>query len=203
VVGNTNLNQGDSDYIIRTQLNALAINKGYSVQTVDDNVVQTADATGRRLVVISSSVDDAVVTNKFRTVPVPVMLWEDSLLDDMGMVGTTGNPSGTANNQKSVIIINNTHALAGNLPAGEQIVYSGNNGEAMTWGSPNNSAILIATLANNSSRYPIFAYASGVTMPGLSAPAKRVGFFLTNDGPQVLTSAGLTLFNAAVNWALN
>ena len=38
-------------------------------------------------------------------------------------------------------------------------------------------------------------------MPGLAAPGRRVGFFLQDTTAAALTTAGLTLFDAAVRWA--
>jgi len=48
---------------------------------------------------------------------------------------------------------------------------------------------------------PLFAYEKGASMPGIIAPASRVGFFLKNETASVLNESGWNLFDAAVLWA--
>ena len=47
----------------------------------------------------------------------------------------------------------------------------------------------------------IFGYENGAAMSGLTAPGRRVGFFLENTAASALTTAGGSLFDAAVRWA--
>jgi hypothetical protein len=68
------------------------------------------------------------------------------------------------------------------------------------WGGPNANGVKVATILGNSSRATIFAYNSGAVMPGLTAPARRVGFFLFGNSAS-LTANGGSLFDAAVKWA--
>ena len=49
-----------------------------------------ADATGKAVVVISSTVTPSSVGTKFRSVAVPVVTWESGLFANMGMTGTSG-----------------------------------------------------------------------------------------------------------------
>lgn len=206
VVGNIVLSLEDSS--VRSQLAAL--NPMYpgdvsKILVMADDVVQTANALGKDLVVISNSAAAFNVQTKFRDVSVPVILWEDSLYDDMGMVLASGLQYGTANGQIAITIIDATHPLAGNLSLGNHTVYV--SPDTMTWGNPDGvpgtEAIKIATLTSNSTRYVIFGYDTGAVMPGLpnAAPARRVGFMLEGINLQSgLTAEGLLLFNAAVVW---
>ena len=57
----------------------------------DDDLVTTLDAGGHDLVVVSSSVGSGAVAGKFRSVSVPVLVWEPYVYDDMGMAGSVVN----------------------------------------------------------------------------------------------------------------
>ncbi len=194
VVGNPNsLTNGDT--AVRNRLEG----RGYTVTIVDDSASQTSDANGKVLVVISSTVNSGNVGNKFRNVTVPVIVWEQALLDNMRMTGNNSGDHGTDRNENRVNIIDNTHPLAAGLPSGNVRVTTSN--QTFSWGLPNNNAIKIATLRNNSNRYAIFAYETGASMVNLTAPARRVGFFLENNTASRLNNDGWALFDAAVDWA--
>jgi len=198
VVGNTNMNatSSRSDRAIRDRLEG----RGYTVTIVDDSASQTSDANGKVLVVISSTVGSSNVRNKFRNVNVPVIVWEQALLDNMRMTGNNSGNHGTDSAENSINIVNNTHPLAAGLSSG--LVRVVTNNRTFSYGQPNNNAIKIATIDNNSSRYVIFAYETGAQMfNGLNAPARRVGFFLENRTAERLNDNGWSLFDAAVNWA--
>ncbi len=47
----------------------------------------------------------------------------------------------------------------------------------------------------------IFGYSQGASMPGLVAPAKRVGLFMSDTTAASFNANGGTLFDAAINWA--
>lgn len=198
VVGNTNMNANDSrsDRAIRDRLEG----RGYTVTIVDDAASQTSDANGKALVIISSTVNAGSVGNKFRNVTVPVIVWDHALLDNMRMTGNNGGNHGTDGNEHNINIVNNTHQLAAGLSSG--LVRVTTNNRTFSWGQPNNNAIRIATIDNNSNRYVIFAYDTGAQMfNGLNAPARRVGFFLENRTAERLNDDGWSLFDAAVDWS--
>lgn len=48
----------------------------------------------------------------------------------------------------------------------------------------------------------MFAYDTGMTMYGLKAPARRIGFFFYRDTAAAASKEGWTLFDAAVAWAV-
>ncbi len=194
VVGNPN-SLTNGDIAVRNRLEG----RGYTVTIVDDSASQTSDANGKVLVVISSTVNSGNVSNKFRNVTVPVIVWEQALLDNMRMTGNSGGDHGTDGNERRVNIIDNTHPLAAGLSTGNVQVTTSN--QTFSWGLPNNNAIKIATLQNNSSRYAIFAYETGASMVNLTAPARRVGFFLENNTASRLNNDGWALFDSAVDWA--
>ncbi|GIV32716.1 MAG: hypothetical protein KatS3mg031_0251 [Chitinophagales bacterium] len=193
VVGNTNLNSGDQAIYNRLS------NAGYNVTIKSDIASSPADASGKNLVIISSTVLSGNMGNKFTNTTIPVLVYEPSLFDDMKMTGNNATNYGAVQNMNNITIINNTHPLAAGLSIGNTVIF--NSLDRITYGNPSSSAIKIATLPGSSTQYALFAYENGATMSGLNAPARRVGFFLYDDGPAKLTTAGWQLFDAAITWA--
>lgn len=194
VVGNTTLNSGDR--AVRDRL----AGQGYDVIVVDDNASNTADADGKELVIISSTSNSGAVGVKFRDVNVPVVTWEVALYDDMKMTDNGNNDSGTGSDN-DVNIRNSSHPLAAGFANGSRQISNSN--QSLTWGNPNNNADIIAILGNNQNRATIFSFETGRTMEdSFAAPARRVGFFFTDDTAASINNNGWRLFDAAVSWAV-
>ena len=192
VVGNTTLNAID------TALRARLLNLGLTVTVKSHTAATTADATGKRIVIVSESVTPANVNTKYRTVAVPVLMLEPQLFDDMGMTGTTsGTNFGSTTGQTQITISNAAHPLAAGLTGNVTVVSAAS---SFGWGTPNANAVKAATILGNSTRATDFGYSSGAVMPGLTAPARRVGFFLFGNSAGLTTNGG-SLFDAAVTWA--
>lgn len=191
VVGNTTLSSVDT--AIKTRLQNLGLN--VVVKSAISAVA--ADATGKLVVVISDSVTPTDVNTKFKTVAIPVVTLDPQLFDDMGMTPTASSNFGTTTSQKNVTITNASHPMAGGLSGTVQVTTSNT---TFAWGKPNANAAKIATLTTDSTKATDFSYASGVVMPGLTAPARRVGFFYTASSSSLTANGGL-LFDNAVKWA--
>ena len=194
-VGSSNLNAADT--AAKTRLESL----GFTVTVeVSNNGLTTSDADGKAVVVISSTCNAGNVTNKFRHVVVPVVNWEFDVHDDLGLTGTaSGTDFGTsAAGQTSVSITNAGHVMAAGLSGTVTVV---NSGSSFSWGLPNVNAAKIASLASDANKSVIFGYDGGVAMPGLEAPARRVGLFMTDLTASSLNSNGNALFDAAMRWA--
>jgi uncharacterized repeat protein (TIGR01451 family) len=192
VAGSTSLNT--SEAAMKTRLE----NMGYTVIVKDASTSTTADANGKAVVVISSTVTPNAVGTKFRTVTVPVVLWESGLFLNMGMTPSGNQNSGTTNSQTQVKILNGAHPLAAGF-SNTNITVSASN--AMTWGKPNANATSVATLVSDTTKSVIFGYETGVAMPGLTAPARRVGLYMTDNTAASFTTNGGNLFDAAIKWA--
>jgi glucose/arabinose dehydrogenase/PKD repeat protein len=190
VVANpASLNAADS--AVRARLQTL----GYTVTTVSDAGSTPADATGKRLIVISSSSLSGNVNTKFRTANVPVITWEPGLWDDFGMTAGAGYLSSA---QTSVVITNPAHPLAAGLTGTVPVATTAG---GLSQGSPNGNAAFVATIPGGSLAVD-FGYDTGAAMPGLSAPARRIGLFMGDATAATFTSQGWALFTAAVNWAV-
>ncbi len=175
---------------------------GFEVRQVDEHA--TADtAKGQALIVISESVDAIEVGGKYRSVPVPLITFENDLLGDLEMSGQkSGRDYGTDDGQRFIWIVNAPHPLAAGLEAGLQNVLSDEHFK-MNWGRPGLGAETIATLRGEPEKAAIFGYERGATMNGeFLAPARRVSFFLWQDTFEALRPEGLALFRAAVLWAV-
>jgi uncharacterized repeat protein (TIGR01451 family) len=192
VVGSTTLNGGDS--WVKTRLEGL----GYQVTVKDGTGAAAADANGKAVVVISSTVSPTAVGTKFRDVAVPVILWESGLFFNMGMTTKTSSNFGTATGQTQARITNPNHPLAGGLAGTVTVVSTAG---TFDWGKPNANAAVVGTIASDTSRSVIFGYDTGSAMPGLAAPARRVGLFMHDNTAPTLTANGAALFDAAVRWA--
>ena len=191
VVGNTSLNSGDS--AISQRLQAL----GFTVVLKGDAASTAADATGKSVVVVSSTVTSGNVGSKFKSVAVPVLLWESSLLDDMGMVAS-GALGIAANQTRAKIVVASSDPMAAGL-SGVQTVVSGSS--TFSWGVPASQATVVAQLDADATKSALFRYETGSTMVGLSAPERRVAVFLENTTASLLNAPGRELVDAAIRWA--
>ncbi len=195
VVGDLVLNSGDA--AVRNRLEGF----GYTVIVVLDSDSSAADATGRDLVIISSTSDSEEVNSKFRDVAVPVIVNEPWIFDDMGMTGPTEWVDYSwVDDQTQIDIIDPGHPLAAGL-SGTVTVSSV--ADIVTLGVPNTNAARVATQAGETDWFTIFAYESGASMVDITAPARRVGYFLNDAMSDTLTEDGRALFDAAVNWVLD
>ncbi|MGQ2999240.1 hypothetical protein [Variovorax sp.] len=174
--------------------------RGFAVAVLDQ-AVGPAAAAGAELVVISSTVAAKDVHPGWRQLPVPLLTWENDLLDDLAMTGKRHDVDfGEAAKERYLWLVNAPHPMGAGLPAGVANVYVRQAG--MSWGRPGLGATTIATLYGQPEKAAIFGYEKGATMDYESlAPARRVMVFLGNDGFTNLAPAGRALFDAAVDWA--
>jgi hypothetical protein len=165
------------------------------------------------IVLISRTVTSSDIGSTFRTTNRPVLVWESLLYDNMGMVdgntmGSSGYSSGSTPDGGgwpagfTSLVINPT---AGELGAGLSgtVAVLDSPGE-MAFGVPNQNAIKVASLSDrsNPALWAIFAYDAGAQMVGLTAPARRAGFFPSETSPTAMNSTGWLLFDAAITWLM-
>jgi hypothetical protein len=192
VANSTTLTAADSAIKSRLQ------NRGFTVTVKSASSATSSDANGRALVVISSTVTASSVNTKFRNVTVPVLTWENGIYGDMGMTPTAAGNFGTITNQRNVAISTPWHQMAADQTYSPAAASANS---TFSWGKPNANATKIAVLAGDPTRTVIFGYDKGESMPGLAAPARRVGIFFDDTTASSLTAAGWALFDEAVEWA--
>ena len=128
VAGSTTLTAADT--AVRSRLQA----GGHTVVVRSGTGATTADAAGKALVLVSSTVTSGNVDTKFRAVVNPVLTWESSLFDDLGMTGTaSGTDFGTLTSQTDLDIVTAAHPLAAGL-SGRVVAVS--SPQAFSWGRP-------------------------------------------------------------------
>ncbi|MFK8055637.1 MAG: HYR domain-containing protein [Saprospiraceae bacterium] len=193
VVGDANLNAADQAVLDKL------ISKGYTVMVKDALWVSTADANGRGLVIISSTVHSGDVGTKFTHVTVPVMTWESYLYDDLSMTGHHQNTDyGTLWNAEDLVSVT-SHPINAGLSGTRTFATSH---QDWRFGVPSSSATIVARVAGQSTSKPaIFVYDAGDHMVGQVAPAIRIGFHFSDHTATHLTANGWNYFTQAVAWA--
>jgi hypothetical protein len=196
IVKSDDFDEFPDDQIVFTHLDAY----GAEVTVMEEDDVNEAAAIGKSLILISRSVTAGVIKSEFRNVEVPVILWESSLYDNMGMTGETEGLDYGEINEIRMQVMNSDHPAAGGLTGLVRINYNKNND--MTWGKPNDNAVVIANWQDEDSKAAIYLYEKNTEMFGLTAPARRIGFFMNEGIAAEQTVAGWQLFDGAVRWAL-
>lgn len=145
------------------------------------------------LVVVAAGADPEAVA-AVRTMPVPVLACGSFMALGMAETSDIRAPA------ERVDIGPAGGPLGGGLPAGTATVYRGPG--RLRWAAVGAQAIVGATLAGDAARACTFGYRAGAAMPGLVAPARRAGTFVSEAGllPALLTRRGTDLFDAAVRW---
>nr|MBA3470161.1 hypothetical protein [Herpetosiphonaceae bacterium] len=195
VANSLTLNPSDS------AIKAMLEGRGYTVVVKAASATVSSDATGKALVLISSTVTSGQVGTKFTTAPVPVIVWEWALYDDMLLTSTAvGTEQGTTEDVSTLSIVNTTHPLAAGLSGTRTVV---NSVQKLSFGMPNSNGVVVAQAGGNN-RSVLFVYEACALLTNniTAAPARRVGLFLNDDSAAMLTVDGATLLNAALDWAL-
>lgn len=168
------------------------LDNSYNVILADDNTVTSADADGKVLVFISSSVANSRITTKFRDVATPVMLAKAALFDDNGMTANGAN-QGTYSSA-TVTVTDTTHPLA-TARTGTQTILG--RAQAMNWAITGAQAEEVADLPNG--RSGLFAYHEGALLAnGNPAAGCRIGVPFANGALNRLNTTGWSFFDFAV-----
>jgi hypothetical protein len=173
---------------------------GYNVTTIEAKKALSSSASGHDLVIISATVSAGDTNTKFRNVTVPVLIWRSDLFDDMALTTSASGQFGSTDKLTRVKVLQSTHPLAsGYSSLLNPTVYSA--GEWQTWGIVGSGAVNVASLESDSSKSVIFAYDTGSSMISMTAPARRMGFFLRDNQASKLSTSGWQFFESAITWA--
>ena len=192
----------EADERVRERLRS----RGFTVATEGYWDVTQGDIDGRKLIVFSST---TTVGRKLHSRPdllaalrrtdVPVLTWEPILYHPLGMIPTDVHQKdwATVKRQTRLKIIEASHPLAAGFSGTVRILQEP---LQVSWGRPGADVQTVAADAGDPSKAVIFGYERGAAMPGLRAPARRLGFFFFNETPIHVTDEGWALFDAAVDW---
>ncbi len=164
----------------------------------DDSDLASIDPNRYAAIFISTSVVPTKVGNVFRDAPVPVIIWEGYLFDDMEMSASGETPTVSTD----ITIVDSAHRLAAGLPAGNVRVYS--DAQKLSYGAPAPTADVVAIAPSQPNRAVIFSYGTGdLLVDGSPSPGPRVALFPNYLGAQQLTTDGAALIGSAIDWALD
>jgi hypothetical protein len=169
------------------------------VDVIVDLMATPAAATGKAVVVISSSTLLANTDPKFADVSVPILLLEPNLMPVMQMTAAANTDHGGAPAETQLMLVGSGNPLQAGL-SGMVTVFKGPG--HVTWGIPAKTATKIAALVGRPTQLAIFAYPAGAQMVGRTAPAKRLGFFIQDNTTENLAPDGIKLLDAAIAWSL-
>jgi hypothetical protein len=180
--------------------------KGLVIQDIRETVVKPSDAIGKRLVLLSYSVDSAAFdATPLASIPVPMIVTEHMVLGKLGMTTAAGH--GFQEGETQIAIISSDPVLTAGFPMGNLTVY-GQTGEFF-WGLTGPGAVNVATIPGTPAHVVYFAYPAGVMMAGgLTAPAKRMLFFAVAHTPNpystvpFMNADGLKVLGGAIDWML-
>jgi hypothetical protein len=179
-----------------TKLKAVLESKGFTVMLGDDDGLG-AQTNGANLVVLSATVASEKITNKYRDTPIPTLVLEPGVFDDMMMTGTAAMKDFGEDNATQVAITGD-HALAAQLKGNVTVVGASTK---LGWGKPAATAVKVASLGGAAAKTAIFGYDKAVVMmPPFMAPARRVGLFVTVTAAANLNPDGDKLLAAAIAW---
>ena len=189
-----------ADAALRDRLVAL----GLHVTVRAGNAVQASDATGKRIVVISGTVQSTDVGTRLRDVAVPVFTWEHALFDEMRFTGAVdGTDQGALDNQTRINVVSPSHAIAMDAGLSAGLVKVVSTPDRFRFGKPAAAAQIVATLEGQPARAALFTFESGAALQGgQAAPARRVGAFFGDDFGTRLNAQGGKIFDACVRWAM-
>lgn len=157
------------------------------------------------LVAISASAESSAfegeLARALSVLPVPIVLWEPWLFDDLGMsdckppnhggcgwVVTDGTVE-LADHGAPVLQTPSTAIAVTNVPA------------VVSFGTPLPSASVVGTIESVTPLTVLFTYERGAALTHGPAPARRVGLFLSEATAQSLTDEGWSVVEASVRWA--
>lgn len=193
----------DSNIILRLQ------NFGNTVTYVSAPVSTTADAAGKNVVMISSTVASGDVANKFADVTIGVFNWEQAIQQQSRqnlLTEAAERNNDGAFTQLTITPGGASSPLAAGLAAG---TYSVTNA-AGTFGYGNSAgfgagatgiALRGDGLGAEATRYGIYGYETLSIRPdGTASPGRRVEFFLNDTSFDTLTPTGLQLFDAGAKY---
>jgi hypothetical protein len=188
---------------------------GFVVDALIDQLSTAEMVSGAAVVVISNSVNrenlfDAGKKPRFKDVTVPVIVSKDGVIEVMGMgTGSAGGFS-TPVGQSQIAIVAAGDPLAAGLTGNVRIYTEMGGGpcppcylhhvqtdDRLIYAFPSPAAKVVATIVGNTKQAAIFAYDKGAMMAGgVTAPARRMGFFIHRDTDY--SANGTKLFDAAI-----
>lgn len=176
-------------------------NMGFNVTLINQAIVNDTIAQNSDLVIISATVTSGTIATNLPgldSLEVPVINCEPFLNDYLGFQADNGGQF----NSNTINIIKNDHPLAAKLPVGIDTISRFQ--PALSYGTPQGEAVIIAVNPLDSTQAVLFAYEKGDSMYVGTAPERRISSFLFESvADTAMTIDGWKLFDASIFWAMN
>ncbi|HKZ73201.1 MAG TPA: hypothetical protein VJ011_04005 [Steroidobacteraceae bacterium] len=173
---------------------------GFAVTMAGNEDDPASMADGHDIVVIAATIRANRMLGRYKHVTIPVVNLENDILDDMSMTPKRRHVDFGEVEGRTFSIVNAAHPLAA---AASETVQAFRSDTAVGFGRPGRGASIIATVPGDPDKAVYFAYEKGATMDyDFLAPARRVYFPIDFDSFDRLTDSGLSLFDAALFWAM-
>jgi hypothetical protein len=171
---------------------------GFDVESHASSEAQPVDISGAAAVVIGEALSSSSVTDAYKDVPIPVVITESYILDDMQFAA--GDATFNADADTTIVIADPAHPIAGGLTGEVQIATEA--ADVCSASELQGDVHVIATVKANG--HPCLAtYEEGAAdMNGAAVPARRVFVFLFAGLIPNLTDEGRDLVGNSVLWAL-
>ena len=156
-----------------------------------------ADAAGKQLVVVSSTITSGDLGGRLNGIAQPILNLEPLVGAAMGLNGSASASAGTVAAQRQ-FSMRATPTVAGTpLAPGLRLVLS--RGEEIGFSVPGSAAEVVAATATNENRPVAYVYDAGDTLANGTVAAGPRGFLgLRNDTARSLTASGRTMLEALV-----
>lgn len=179
--------------------------RGFSATSFDDEPANRPSAAqlGAQfdLVVVSSTITAGNVAGQFRTVNVPLVFWENALLQTAREA--LADSGSTVDAVSSINVLNNSHPITQGLATGPLAVFDPAATMSVGRGTVAGGATLLATRNGVAADYSILtADAGAVLLGGYVAPEKRVFVFFQDSSWLNATDPAEQILNQAVCWAM-
>lgn len=200
------VNEGESagDFALKDRLQKVW---GFDVLSVDDLTVQSGGFTAEEAAALSpvgiyfaSSIQSGqVVGQPWQTLPIPLIVVENAVVDDFQLSDNHGGNGGA--NSGKVQIVNADHPLAAGFPVGEVTFASNAQSGVKEAAAPEFGVAIGANAAGG--RESIWGVEKGaLDLSGDPTPERRVFFGIPSDENfAFFTEDGFKLFDAAIAWA--
>jgi glucose/arabinose dehydrogenase len=178
---------------------------GYDVTNLDDEPANRPSASQLALdyglVIVSSTITSGNVAGEFRTANIPMLFWENALLQSAREPLATGGA--TATSQTQITITNNTHPITKGLALGDIAIFNVGQTLSVGTGTIPAGATALATRVATPTQPAILAAESGATLlNGYTTPARRVFLPFEDSSFTFANATARSLLSNSVCWTM-
>ncbi len=176
-------------------------NLGFDTITSDGLNLSSITLSAVDLIFIAPSADSKNFDTLLRSLPVPIINCKHVLFNSLGFTDNDGNSDyGDISFKSSLYIYNTQHPITTGFD-GFITVFTID--KTLNFGNVKPSSVLATSGLVTPFQPVFFCFEKDEMMHSLTAPARRVGFFVdTNGSLQFLNEDGWTLFDRSVLWAV-